>query len=404
MIKVEPILYTSKLLSNGEHPVMIRLTQNGKRKYFSLGVSCKTSQWNEKSNSPSSKHPLHKEIQILISHKVNEIRKEVYTQESVDNTVDLESIKNKFCKKGETLSLSTFIDALIEELKKNNKIETANIYRSTKNAWSRFFKQRNWSFDDISLPSIKEFESFCEGNQNMPNTIFLYMRTLKTIINTAKLRGVIGDGYDPFNAVSFSKYRKVKTRKRALSRLDFKKIESIEIEPCTRKFDSRNYFVFSYYAGGVNFVDLAQFKWSNIENDQLVYTRRKTNEIIQLPLLGGAQEILDYYKAWHDGNPDAYVFPILDERIHQSEVSINNRIHKVNNQMNKDPQEIASDLNIQVKVTSYVARHTFATVMKYQGVPVSMIGQALGHENEKTTQIYLDSFGSEMMKEAFKKL
>jgi integrase len=230
------------------------------------------------------------------------------------------------------------------------------------------------------------------------------MRTLKTIINTAKLRGVIGDGYDPFNAVSFSKYRKVKTRKRALSRLDFKKIESIEIEPCTRKFDSRNYFVFSYYAGGVNFVDLAQLKWSNIENDQLVYTRRKTNEIIQLPLLGGAQEILDYYKAWHDGNPDAYVFPILDERIHQSEVSINNRIHKVNNQMNKDLQEIASDLNIQVKVTSYVARHTFATVMKYQGVPVSMIGQALGHENEKTTQIYLDSFGSEMMKEAFKKL
>jgi integrase len=162
--------------------------------------------------------------------------------------------------------------------------------------------------------------------------------------------------------------------------------------------------VFSYYAGGVNFVDLALLKWNNIENDQLVYIRRKTNEIIQLPLLAGAQEILDYYKAWHDGNPDAYIFPILDERIHQSEVSINNRIHKVNNQMNKDLQEIANNLNIQVKVTSYVARHTFATVMKYQGVPISMIGQALGHENEKTTQIYLDSFGSEMMKEAFKKL
>ena len=72
--------------------------------------------------------------------------------------------------------------------------------------------------------------------------------------------------------------------------------------------------------------------------------------------------------------------------------------------MNKDLQEIGSALGISIKLTTYVARHTFATVMKYQGVPTSIIGQALGHEDEKTTRIYLDSFGSDMMKEAFKKL
>jgi integrase len=151
-------------------------------------------------------------------------------------------------------------------------------------------------------------------------------------------------------------------------------------------------------------VDLAQLKWKNIEGEQLVYIRRKTNEIINLPILGVARSLLSIYEGLSEVQPDNYIFPILDRKIHTSEISINNRIHKVNNQMNKDLQEIATELQIPVKITSYVARHTFATVMKFQGVPVSMIGQALGHENEKTTQIYLDSFGSEMMKEAFKKL
>jgi acetyl-CoA acetyltransferase family protein len=79
-------------------------------------------------------------------------------------------------------------------LKVNNKIETANIYRSTKNAWIRFFKHDKWSFGDINTSTVKDFEAFCEGNKNMPNTIFLYLRTLKTIVNTAKLKGVVREG------------------------------------------------------------------------------------------------------------------------------------------------------------------------------------------------------------------
>jgi site-specific recombinase XerD len=85
-------------------------------------------------------------------------------------------------------------------------------------------------------------------------------------------------------------------------------------------------------------------------------------------------------------------------------VSISNRLNKVNHQVNQDLQKIGETLKLDVKLTTYVARHTFATVLKKEGISVSIIGQALGHEDEKTTRIYLDSFGSDIMQQAFEKL
>lgn len=404
MIRVEPTLYTSKTLKNGEHPIMIRLTYKGKRKYVSLGVSCSVTQWNKKEKSPIRKHPLYKELHILIIEKVNELRKEVYNKEAEKGFTDINTISKQIANPITQVVFSDYIDEVIEKLKSNEKIETANIYRSTKNAWSKFLKKDQWSFDDIDFQVIKNFETHCESSGKMPNTIFLYLRTLKTIINTAKRNQIIPDSYDPFQGFNMAKYRNVKTRKRAISREQLSRIEELKIDKNSRKYHSRNYFIFSYYAAGINFVDLAQLEWANIEGSDLVYTRRKTSELLRVPLMREALKIINEYRYNHSSNQGDYIFPILDKDIHFTSSSISNRLNKVNHQINKDLQEIGSELGIPIKLTTYVARHTFATVMKYQGVATSIIGQALGHEDEKTTRVYLDSFGSEMMQEAFKKL
>ena len=404
MIKVEPLLYTSKTLSNGEHPIMIRFTHKGKRKYVSLGISCSANQWNKKDKSPTRKHPLYKEIQILISEKVNEYRRDVYSMEAAKELTDLKSISMQISSPKSRILLSDYIDELVQELKSNQKIETANIYRSTKNAWTKFLNIDQWSFDDIDLQVLKNFESYCESSGKMPNTIFLYLRTLKTIINSAKRNQVIWDSYDPFKGFNMAKYRNVKTRKRAISREELSRIEKMKIDKNSRKYHSRNYFIFSYYAAGINFVDLAQLEWNNIEGSDLIYERKKTSELIRILLRKEAKKIIKEYQSNRTTIQGDYIFPILDKSIHSTNSSISNRLHKVNHQINKDLQEIGSELGIPIKITTYVARHTFATVMKYQGVATSIIGQALGHEDEKTTRVYLDSFGSEMMKDAFKKL
>ena len=162
MIKVEPLLYTSKTLSNGEHPIMIRFTHKGKRKYVSLGISCSANQWNKKDKSPTRKHPLYKEIQILISEKVNEYRKEVYSIETEKEETDLNAISKQIATTTTRVVFSDYIDELVKDLKSNEKIETANIYRSTKNAWSKFLQKEKWGFDDIDLQVIIKFEKYCE--------------------------------------------------------------------------------------------------------------------------------------------------------------------------------------------------------------------------------------------------
>ncbi len=405
MIKVAPILYTSKTLSSGEHPIMIRLTLKGKRKYIGLGVNCKASYWDEVNNLPSKKHPQQKELVILINDLVNKLNKKIYVAENSNTPLTLEELANTiiYVDSAPTQQLSVFIDQICEKLRDDGKNETCSIFRSTKNAWLSFFKKDCFSFDDINSNSIHDFEQSAVKRGNMPSTIFLYLRTLKTVINTAKRENICGPEYDPFQNYSFAKFRRIKTRKRAISREDFRKIEEIELDEKSRLFHSRNYFIFSFYAGGINFVDLAQLKWVNIEKNQLFYTRKKTNELINIPVVSQAMKILEIYKRYSNCKKDDYIFPILNET-HSTSLSISNRLNKVNHQVNQDLQEIGETLKLDVKLTTYVARHTFATVLKKEGISVSIIGQALGHEDEKTTRIYLDSFGSDIMQQAFEKL
>jgi site-specific recombinase XerD len=336
---------------------------------------------------------------------VNTISKKIYSAENSNIILTLEelaqSIENK--TSSPTQSLSAYIDQICEILKADGKIETNNIFRSTKNAWTKFFKKEIFHFEDINPKSIHDFEQAGERRGNMPSTTFLYLRTVKTIINMAKREKICGPEYDPFQNYSFAKFRRIKTRKRAISREDFRKIEELELDEKSRLFHSRNYFIFSFYAGGINFVDLAQLKWANIEKNQLFYTRKKTNELINVPLMGQAVKILEIYKRFSNCKKDDFIFPILSA-IHSTSITITNRLHKVNHQINQDLQQIGETLKLDVKLTTYVARHTFATVLKKEGISVSIIGQALGHEDEKTTRIYLDSFGSDIMQQAFEKL
>ena len=121
-------------------------------------------------------------------------------------------------------------------------------------------------------------------------------------------------------------------------------------------------------------------------------------------LLDPAIEIVNYYKENFYHGEDTYLFPILDKDTHTTETSIKNRIHKVLGQTNKDLKTIGEKIGLEIPLTTYVARHTFATVMKRSGVSTSIISESLGHDSERTTQIYLDSFANDVLDEASKAL
>jgi len=157
-------------------------------------------------------------------------------------------------------------------------------------------------------------------------------------------------------------------------------------------------FSFSYLMGGINFVDMANLTRSNIIDGRLVYRRQKTGKLLNLPIHTKAMEIIESY-----ATNDQYLFPIYSKE-HKTIQQKLNRHQKVITKVNRALAEIGKELKIPIKLTTYVARHSYATVLKRSGVPTSIISESLGHSSERVTQIYLDSFENERMDEALKNL
>ena len=145
-------------------------------------------------------------------------------------------------------------------------------------------------------------------------------------------------------------------------------------------------------------MDMAYLTEKNIMNGRLVYNRKKTSKLINLPLSSESVKIIGLYK-----DNGMYLFPILSA-VHKTEQQKLNRLHKVITKVNKALKEIGVELGLPIKLTTYVARHSFATVLKRAGVSTSVISESLGHSSEKITQIYLDSFENSQIDEAMSHL
>ena len=121
---------------------------------------------------------------------------------------------------------------------------------------------------------------------------------------------------------------------------------------------------------------------------------------MQFKLLVPALEILEKYKRATSGEKDDFIFPILNKGDHTTPQQISNRINRVLRQVNASLKELAETAKVPVHLTTYVARHTYATVLKQSGISTGVISEALGHKGEKITQTYLKSFSNEVIDEA----
>lgn len=150
--------------------------------------------------------------------------------------------------------------------------------------------------------------------------------------------------------------------------------------------------MFSVYARGMSFKDMMHLKWSDIQNGRIFYVRSKTKEKINLEIISPLQDILDYYK--EQNRPTSYVLPILLKE-DLTPTQIFNRRHKVISRYNKRLQEIAELVKLNKKPTSYVARHSFATILKMTGTPIEKISEMMGHGDVSVTIAYLKEFSNE---------
>ena len=392
---INVLCYKYKTLSNGEHPIMVRICKDGKKKYVSVGISVKAKHWNFDKNEPKPNCPNREHICLLIASKKAEYEKEAIKLKSEGRDFTADGLHEKIQSSTITRTVADIFDEYIEHLRQEKRTGYMKSVLQVYNSLVKYNGHLNIYFDEIDYLWLREYEIWLKGEGLAVNTIGIRFRTLRTIYNYALTNDWVKAENYPFKKYKVSKLSE-ETIKRALSKED---INRILLYPCDNGYTrlAIDIFAFTYYVGGINFVDIANLTHSNLINGGLVYKRQKTGKLIRVPLPQQALELINKYRS------STYLFPIFNES-HKSEQAKANRLHKVITKVNNHLKQIGEELNLPITLTTYVARHSQATVMKKAGVPTALISQIMGHSSERVTQIYLDSFGNDQMDEAMKNL
>ena len=395
---IKVLCYKSKTLSNGEHPLMVCVCKDGKRKYQSLGLSIKMEQWDFKTNQLKAKCPNRERIILLINEKINEIQKVALDKRIAGKDFTAATlIESTSSKESSHKTVGEYYLTYIQNLKKEGRIRYAGMFEVSYTSFIKFNRHLDIPFSDIDIAWLKRYELWMKEQNLSVSTISTRIRHLRAIFNLAIVEHSIKNDCYPFRAYKVSRLNR-QTAKRAISKKDIQKVIRYQGHTAMERL-AIDVFTFSYLNAGINFIDIAKLKHSNIRDNQLFYNREKTKKLICVPLQAKAIEIITKYK----DEKSPYVFPILSP-FHKTEVQIANRLHKVLAKINKYLKKIGEKLRLPLPLTTYVARHSYATVLKRAGVSTAIISESLGHSSEKITQVYLDSFDNEQINNAMKNL
>lgn len=374
-----------------KYPVKFVVSYERKQVYYSAGTDLTVSEW-ESINGQTKKSDL--------IEKRNFIKKEFDRIEDIVKDLiktigfSIEGL-NKRLSRGRKNSLGDGFNAKIEKLKAGGKLGTADWYYYSLKSIKTYTEKKDLKYSDITEKWLRDYERWLLDQDKTYTTISMYMRALQAIVKEAQTEGILTATQYPFGSTKY-KIPKGKGRKTALTLLEIGKIlnyqpESNYVERC------RDLWMFSYFCNGINMNDLLRLRFKNISEGEVHFFRGKTidntteKKEVVAPLLPEMAELIE---RWGNKNqsPDSYIFPFLEPGMNlETERRI---IKNVTRLTNKKMNDIGKALEIG-KISTYTARHSFATVLKRSGANIAFISESLGHTDLKTTENYLASFEKE---------
>ena len=398
MTTVDVVCYKYKPLKNGELPLKIKVCKNRKTRYINLGVSTKPEFWDFDNNRPKENCPDKEMLESLISNKISEVRSKIVELKAGDKDFSATSLIEKVQHKTQPVTVGELFRREITSLREEKRTGYALSVEQVYNSLVKFNKHLDLYFSEIDVAWLKRYELWLKKKGLAENTIGIRFRTFRRIYNLAIEQKIVRQECYPFKEFRVSRLHQ-ETAKRAVRKDDVINILNYPTEGKGHYMElAIDLFKFSYFMGGINFVDMAYLTWKNISENRLVYYRKKTGKLINLPMQDEAKSVIGKYK-----DNGEYIFPIFNN-LHQTEQQRLNRLHKVITKVNACLKEIGKELHLPVTLTTYVARHSYATVLKRAGVSTSIISESLGHSSEKVTQIYLDSFENSQIDKAMENL
>ena len=315
--------------------------------------------------------------------QLDRLRRMLLESEMATGMVNLDEITAGFSPCTDTPdSVFNFIRCQIRHKRQLGKVRSSETYRSMLNSLMHFRNGRDMTFDMVDGGLMELYEAWMLQNGLTRNTTSFYMRILRTNYKLAVEKGLTADRH-PFRHVYCGMD---KTVKRSVPLEVISKIKGLDLSRKPGLDFARDMFVFSFCTRGMSFIDMAYLKKSDLGNGCLTYRRKKTGQLLTMEWTKQMQEITDKYRT----NATQYLLPVITREDGTERRQYQNMMRKINRHL----KDIARLAGLPVPLSMYYTRHSWATIARGKDVPLAVISEALGHDSEMTTQIYLDSIKS----------
>lgn len=392
------------------YPIKLRVTFARKQRYYPLDVSAVSKADWEKIQSGQRMSKSQREV----FHAIRE-----YEGRAIEITDTLHPFsfhafdtrwKSSAMPTHSSKSFQAVFKEYIEDLQRAGRASTTSSYQCAFNSLTSFSKNLAWN--DLTPEFLEEYEAYMREEGKSQNTIGIYLRSLRAVINYGIANGLFAKEYYPFGRKSHGKYQipAAQNKKRALSKKEVEAIKALEVKPGSRKELARDFWLFSYYANGCNIKDIVHLRWKDIDWKEGViqFVRKKTeraNKSNQVQITAVIHphitEVIQR-RGVDDSQPENYVFSIIDAN--QTAEEQHKHTQEFVRRINIGLKQIAKELNLTKNLTTYTARHSHAYALLMGGASLEVIMDQFKHSSMKTTMNYIDSIDNEKRKDIAKLL
>lgn len=389
-VSVVLTLDTRRERKDGTYPVKVQVIKKGKQRYYSTGKSLLIDEWETMAETKNkSLANTRRDLENSFSFIKKIVEPLVNEHEFTFDALNL-----RLGKGFGNNTLGTAFHAKIESLLSENRIGSHDYYLYTLKAIEEF--AGNYiPFEYVTVTWLKKFEKHLLKTGRNYTTVGMRCRAIRSIMNEALALGIIKEKQYPFGRGKYE-IPTGQGRKLALTLQQIKTLVTYsDGSEATEHY--RDLWFFSYLCNGINFADLITLKYANIQNGEIYFIRAKTintskvKKEICAVITPEMQAIMDRW-----GNPDksrnSYIFGFLNGG--ETPMKINKRVRDVISNCNRRLRKIGKAIGIE-GLSTYTARHSYATVLKRSGANIVYISESLGHKDLKTTENYLASFEKE---------
>ncbi len=413
-VTVEAVLYehyTSK--KDGTHPVRLKVTANRASRFYPIqfeGKNIFATKPHWKDLQSKALRGAEKKVQQSIADNEAKAREAQRTIMQNNRPFDFIRFEGEFFNRESKKGILSLWDSYLNDLLKEERTGTYTAYKNAYQSF-RYFrgmvmkgkevikKPSELNPNEITVQTLKDFDSFLLKRGCGKTTVGMYMRALKVVYNLAANDNPSLKEFYPFALKQNDKGKyKIKTgsgsKGETLSPTQLQALINAKTLPGTPEHEAKLLWLFSFHCQGMNFKDLALLKYKDVQWDSIRYIRHKTRdterkESMMEILMSEAIKQIIVEIGNPNKSPDSYVFDIVTKE--QDHVKADAAIRQKIKITNKWLKRLCKDNGLP-EITTYAARHTYANLLKQAGESIEMIRELLGHSDMRTTEAYLKRF------------